>query len=65
VTFPDATGFTVTFTVEAALAAPSSSVTRSENVNVVVVAADGVVKVGFAAVVLESVTAVPAVCDQV
>jgi hypothetical protein len=52
---------TVTVTVDAGLSA-KPSLTTSENVNVV--AEDGAVKVGFAAVVLESVTVGPPVCCQ-
>ena len=58
-------GFTVTSTVTGALIPPRSSVTRSWNVNVVVAAGEGAVNVGCAAEVLDSVTVVPAVCDQV
>lgn len=57
-------GLTEMFTVEAALAAPRLSVTTRENVSVVATAALGAVNVGWATVVLESVTALPAVCVQ-
>jgi hypothetical protein len=52
------------FTVDAVLAWPRLSVTTSEKVNVVAPAGDGAVKVGCAALLFDSVTAVPAVCDQ-
>jgi hypothetical protein len=58
-------GFTVMFTVAGALTPPRLSVTRSENVNVVVAVGEGAVKVGWAVLVLDNVTVVPAVCDQV
>jgi hypothetical protein len=58
-------GLTVTLTVAGALMPPRLSVTRNENVSVVVAAGEGAVKVGCAAVVLDRVTVVPAVCDQV
>jgi hypothetical protein len=64
VTLPAAGGFTVTLTVEAALGAPSSSVTTSENVSVAAVVTVGAVNVGCEALALDKVTAVPAVCVQ-
>ena len=64
VTLPATAGFTVTLTVDAALAAPRLSVTISENVNVVAVATDGAVKVGCETAALLSETAVPAVWVQ-
>ena len=59
---PATGGLTVTLTVAAGLAAPRLSVTTSEKVSVVAAATVGAVKVGCDAVLLDEVTAVPAVC---